>query len=324
LSRLKLFLPSWAESAMTHLIKESDTIVKSELLFYIQNKIKTTNKESIVAFCSSFYSESEILKEKTVFFECVGGKSTTRRGDNATANNLIDIIDKMLSLDSSGTEFPTFSATDLTRVPHIVEEQEGVATIEQLLASLSEMKKSMASYQKSMVSRDLLCDSLRNLKDEIIASCVLSYMKRARSGTVASNPPSHDPDMQLGPAPHVDSPTSPSLFSQSSPRILGEPCPSTSAPTLLVAVAPHVSCDTTSIKTVATPQLTELSSNDTSFQIPVSGANLDRNKISSWNKMVDPKRVNPNQKRGAPSNRRDNSKTRTIIGKKVSGGLLSF
>jgi hypothetical protein len=66
---------------------------------------------------------------------------TTCRGDSATANNLIDIIDKMLSLDSSGTEFPTFSATDLMRVPHIVEEQEGVATIQQLLASLSEMKK---------------------------------------------------------------------------------------------------------------------------------------------------------------------------------------
>jgi hypothetical protein len=44
LSRFKLLLPSWAESAMTHLIKESDTIVKSELLFHIQNKIKTTNK----------------------------------------------------------------------------------------------------------------------------------------------------------------------------------------------------------------------------------------------------------------------------------------
>ena len=82
-------------------------------------------------------------------------ESNLHSGGGETLSDLNAIIDKMLTMDTSGSPMPIFAVVDM-RVRQILEEHEGVATIEQLLASVHVMKNSIVVLKNSMVTHDLM------------------------------------------------------------------------------------------------------------------------------------------------------------------------
>jgi hypothetical protein len=102
------------------LVAEADAVIISELLFYIQNRIKVTAKEIIIQICAKVFSADEIENEKSKFFEAINVRSTKRnKGPEQITKNLGDIIDKMYELDSSKTTIPSFVARDLNNLPSL-------------------------------------------------------------------------------------------------------------------------------------------------------------------------------------------------------------
>ena len=95
-------------------VKESDKVIVSELLFYIQNRIKCISKDILIVLCAKSFSADEIKQEKTRFFDSINVRTTERKkGPEQLSRNLPDIVDKMIELDDTGSDVtPIFVACD--------------------------------------------------------------------------------------------------------------------------------------------------------------------------------------------------------------------
>lgn len=140
----------------------TDEIVINELLFYVKNKLHSTPKDAVIDSCVKFYSSDEILKSVEVLEKSLNIRMTKRA---VTIKSVTDIYDKLFSADSSSTAIPNFVASDLSRVPRARENSDSLATTEQLLASIHELKHRVIRLESSHVSRDFLAESLKRGSD---------------------------------------------------------------------------------------------------------------------------------------------------------------
>ena len=86
-------------------VKESDKIIVSELLFYIQNRVKCISKDILILLCAKSFSADEIKQEKTKFFDSINVRTTERKkGPEQLSRNLHDIVDKIIELDNAGSD----------------------------------------------------------------------------------------------------------------------------------------------------------------------------------------------------------------------------
>ena len=131
-------------------------LIISEVLCFIQNQINSTAKNDIIATCVKFYSSEEIEFEKMKFFDTIGLRAPPRRGNDQITKDLTDVIDKMLSFDHDNVVTPTFVAADLSRIPRITNNEDGSATLQQVLASMSDLKKSFKILKANVVTNESL------------------------------------------------------------------------------------------------------------------------------------------------------------------------
>ena len=140
---------------------QSGEVIVNELLFYIQNKIHATTKDTIVDSCVKFYSLDEITKSISVLETALKIRLSKRKQSDDLQTKLInDLYDKIWSLDAAGTQIPHFAALDLARVPRERENSESLASTEQLLASIHNLKSIVYHLRDNMVTRDFLASSL--------------------------------------------------------------------------------------------------------------------------------------------------------------------
>ena len=131
----------------------------NELLFFIHNKLHATTKDAVVDMCLKFYSLDEVLTSVNVLESTLDIRLSRRKGDDVQLKLLADIYDKLWSLDASSTPIQ-FLAADLNRIPRENKDSESLASTEQLLASIFNLKTTVALLQSKMVTRDELKASL--------------------------------------------------------------------------------------------------------------------------------------------------------------------
>ena len=143
-------------------------LIISEILCFLQNEIKSKSKDDIITSCTKFYSNEEIEFEKTKFFDAIGVRTSGRRGVDQATKDVSDIIDKMISLDNDNAVVPTFVAADLSRIPRINNGEDGEASLQQILASMFDLKKSFKHLKTNMVTNESLKLALDSQNDSAL------------------------------------------------------------------------------------------------------------------------------------------------------------
>ena len=216
-------------------VKESDKIIISELLFYIQNRIKCISKDILVVLCAKTFSADEIKQEKTKLFDSINVRTTERKkGPEQLSRNLHDIVDKMIELDNTGADImPTFVARDLSKLPKMDDSSgDHSASFEVLINSVHDLAASVRTVESQMVTQK----SMNEMFDVLPSICL-------RGNSVSSSPRRRLPPEKsaasstLNPwaAPHLQttSLTAPPVTVASLPTPLWlTPAPDVSAPSI--------------------------------------------------------------------------------------------
>ena len=147
---------------------DSDGSCVNDLLYYLNFKRRINAVDDVVATCVAFYSPDAILCAKKLFFSAVGEhegiKFTSRRGPNPAKTNLEDLINAMYKCDNDGIRMPKFLSSDLTNVP---QNNDGNASLNQLLFMIIEMKKQFSNLEKKVVCK---CNDVTNIADASTSS----------------------------------------------------------------------------------------------------------------------------------------------------------
>ena len=295
----------------------------NEHLFYIQNKIHATAKDVLINSCIKFYS----LEETTSAIELLETVLSTRiskrnKADDLHSKLLNDLYEKIWSLDAAATQIPKFLAADLSRVPRERENTESLASTEQLLASIHNLKSTVIYLQQKMVTRELLESSLAQLQLSSTSSATETYHPSDSSSSSSTAPPSTAPS----PTSAAPSPSPP----------LGTPIstsnePSTSGSNMASNVASNMTLDTSALlppppgapfspTAPSFSQVEDISPESTS--VPSLGRNEYAEVIKKQNMKTSHGRVQRQEGKSKPSAKRGANSV--IIGKKVNTGLLSF
>ena len=127
----------------------------NELLFFIQNKLHCTTKDAIVEICVKFNSLDEIQSAISCLESALRIRLSKRhKSDDLQQKLVTDLYDKIWSLDASPTQI-RFLAADLSRIPRETD-SESCATIEQMLASVHNLRTAVSHLQSKMVTQDVL------------------------------------------------------------------------------------------------------------------------------------------------------------------------
>ena len=144
----------------------ADFVIENEVLFYIRNKLHSTPKDAVIDACVKFYSKAEVSNSVTTLEDallCKLPKRNKSEKSDPMIKTVTDIYEKLWSLDAASTPFPRFVAFDLSRIPRARDNSDSLATTEQLLASVHDLKCRINQLESSHVTKKFLEESLASI-----------------------------------------------------------------------------------------------------------------------------------------------------------------
>ena len=139
----------------------SSTLVKCELLYFIQNKVNILSFDSIVLICADFYTLTEVEAARSIVMEKL---ATTRRLTKHTGSEEVrrkktvqDLV--KLCLDPN-VKLPSFYSLDMARIPAVGSEHVDVSALLQEVSALRVEVRTFATIRAEISSiRDTLKES---------------------------------------------------------------------------------------------------------------------------------------------------------------------
>ena len=164
-------------SANKGYVELSDSVIISDLLYFISNKIKTTPIKNVVSICHSFYADNDfVFNEKKKLCDLTGDSLVNRRGDDKRLKNLEDVCNIFIQRDASGDFVPKFASLNLNNIPL---NDEGEPSLGQILSTINDLKR-------NVVTKEQLSQSIQILRQELAPSS-------------ASHPPPVSPSLPFAP-----------------------------------------------------------------------------------------------------------------------------
>ena len=193
----------------------NNSLIINELLFYIQNRIRSATKEKIVKACSAFYELPDIYTAistlESALKICLSKRNTS---DDLKVKLVTDLYDKIWSLDASATSLPTFVAADIEQVPQDRKDSadtDPLASVEQLLSSINTLKSAVKQLQTTMITREFFDRSIAEFKT--ITALAPSVSSSTASFETSSTTPFAMPSETSSLAPSVMPSAAPSAES---------------------------------------------------------------------------------------------------------------
>ena len=215
-----------------------------------------------------------------------------------------DIYEKLYSLDAASTPIPRFVAYDLSRLPRARDNSDSLATTEQLLASVHDLKCKINQLESTVVTKKFLEESLSSI-----------------GGSHAA------PSLSLPPPPHPVLPSAP-FFSQ---------LPSNGSPMAPSSSQRKSSASSSPELAPGAPSLQVASSSPSSGEpfgasapplqptsLPVPEATVKDGK--RWSEVQSNRRPRKHTDNSTTQNRsgKRGGNTPIVIGKKVNAGVVSW
>ena len=285
-----------ALSEKTCFVNAEDSVIILDLLYFVFNKLKTTPVKNVVQIAHAFYTDNDLVfGEKKKLCDAVGEPCSVRRSDSKRLENIKDICQVLTRRDSGNKFLPTFASVNLNCVPL---NEEGNPTLGQILPSINDLKR-------NTVTKDKLEASLNDFRKEITSSSVSSVATPLSEDSSASIPFRSSVVSSASSPPPPVSPSAPSapLWGDASDGI------SASAPDLSVIEK------NPTMNEIVKSKLLPGQKEDGRGRPP---------KGEAGKKVVGGGGGGGVVRGDRRQNNRSSSKSKTIIGKSVSNGLLSF
>ena len=156
-------------------VESSDTVIISDILYYISNKLHNTPVTTVVTTCHSFYTDNDyVFGEKKKLCDATQELCSARRNDNKRLNNIEDICSILTRRDSQNLFVPKFVSLQLSNVP----------TNEAGDPSLGQIMAAIVNIQRNMVTKEMLKSTVNDLK---VASSSSSPAAAADAATISSS-----------------------------------------------------------------------------------------------------------------------------------------
>ncbi|VVC99823.1 unnamed protein product [Leptidea sinapis] len=126
----------------------TDDIIINEVLCNISYRIEVIDEQAITQICTTCFSEKGIENAKTVIYENLGTRITTRKGDSRSLKNVQDII-KMLK-ETDPDRLPIFVARDLHKIPPVTFDHLHVTKI---LKELTSLRTEVTQMKMNMIAK---------------------------------------------------------------------------------------------------------------------------------------------------------------------------
>ena len=121
----------------------ADTVIISDILYYISNKLHNTPTGTVVTTCHSFYTDNDyVFNQKKQLCDATNEICHARRNDNKRLNNIEDICAILTRRDSQALFIPKFASLDLSNVPI---SDAGDPSLGQLMGAIMDMKRNMVT-----------------------------------------------------------------------------------------------------------------------------------------------------------------------------------
>ena len=120
-------------------VEKDDSVIISDLLYYIWNKLKSTSAKDVVSICHQYYTDDNyVFEEKKKLCEAVNIYCGARKKEDKRLKNLEDICATLSSRDSKALFLPKFASIDLNNVPL---KDDGNPSLGQIMAALNEIRR---------------------------------------------------------------------------------------------------------------------------------------------------------------------------------------
>ena len=179
-------------------VESSDSVIISDLLYFIWNKLQSSPATTVVTICHQFYTDEEyVFDEKQKLFNAINEHCNARRTEDKRQKNLEDICALLSRRDSRKEFLPKFASINLHNIPIC---DDGNPSLGQIMATLNDLKR-------KVVTTDMLSASFNNFRRE------LTSVSSASLTTATTSCPPSAPIIPLSPSapPLPGSPTAPSV-----------------------------------------------------------------------------------------------------------------
>jgi len=165
----------------------SITLVRSELLAFVQNHFGKIPKQSLIQTIVNFYREDEITAAKSLLYEVVDQskpegvpRHKTRTGDNKKNYDCDDLLKLFAVLDTAKVSMPMYAAVDLSRVPSAIPGDVDVYSVAANLDIVQQQLKAMASRLATVEQQNT---QLANTEWPTLSSAVQTRQTLRQSST---------------------------------------------------------------------------------------------------------------------------------------------
>ena len=131
-------------------------IVICEVLAFIQNKLDVMDEQSLVQICESAFSTTDIKLAKSLLFESLSKRPTTRKREGRTLRDLEDII--CLFKETNPEEIPIFVAKRLEKLPPVTFDHVDVTA---LLKKIVLLEKNIQDFQHQYATKREVNDQIK-------------------------------------------------------------------------------------------------------------------------------------------------------------------
>jgi hypothetical protein len=171
------------------------SLVRSEVLCFVQNNISCTPKANLVTCLCGFYSCEDIVQAKDVLFNVASDldrvvdlpRNRTRRGDSKQRADVDDLFELWAVLDLAKAKLPTFVAADLRRLPPLSMTNADVCA---LSVSVMEIRSQLVAMS---TAQSKLADNLEKAVQGQANSLASRPARKSTEGSSMSSPAKDPP-----------------------------------------------------------------------------------------------------------------------------------
>ena len=146
-------------------VDASDSVLISDLLYYVSNKLKCLPVKEVATICHQFYTDdSYVFEQKKKLYVAIRRDCSGRKKEDKRLKNINDICTTILECDAKNSFLPKFASLDFNNVPL---NDDGNPSLGQIMAAINDLKR-------TSVTKNMLEQSLNDFKGKFSPSISLS------------------------------------------------------------------------------------------------------------------------------------------------------
>ena len=124
----------------------SDTVLISDLLYYVSNKLKCLPVKDVASICQHYYTDDNyVFEQKKKLFVAIGRDCSGRKKEDKRLKNINDICTAITECDAKNSFLPKFASLNFNNIPL---SDDGNPSLGQIMAAINDLKRTSVTKKK--------------------------------------------------------------------------------------------------------------------------------------------------------------------------------